>query len=447
MGAALGAKVERLDLARRLGVFLWGAGAVALAASVGADARWLAALGATIVHTGRIPQQIPFASAPTQAWHDVPVLAELVFYALTRVGDRGLIAAQALAVGLTFLLSTGRRSPLWPVLVATVALYPELAVARNDMFSLPLFAAFAALFHRDSAAPFPALWVVVPLVALWSNLHGAVLAGLGLLAVYVIFDGGGRPARVRLALLATAVLAVFATPALWHTGSYYAGVLRSEAVRRREGLWEPLSPTSGFSWLMVVGALVLLLAGWRQMLRYELVAALGLALAAIRSERMGVWLVLLALAAASRRAPRAVKPRTRSVALAAMAGAGGAALVLGLAGAPSGAADAPAVRAAIRLARGSPILADPELAERVALAGGRVWISNPLDAFRRSAQTSYLDWVAGRPDGDRLLRRSAVVVTRAGSPSARRAALDRRFRVVSEAGSARVYVRSARPGG
>jgi hypothetical protein len=441
MGPALGATVERLDVVRRLGVFLWGAGAVALAASVGADARWLAALGATIVHTGRIPERIPFASAPAQTWHDVPVLAELVFYGLTRVGDRGLVAAQALAVGLTFLLSTGRRSPLWPVLVATVALYPELAVARNDLFSLPLFMGFVALFHRDSTAPSRALWVVVPLVAVWSNLHGAVLAGLGLLAVYVILDGGGRPVGVRLALLAAAVLAVFATPALWHTGSYYAGVLRSEAVKRREGLWEPLSLTSGFSWLMVAGALVLLLAGWRQMRRYELVAALGLALATIRSERMGVWLVLLALAAASRRAPRAVRPRTRSVALAALAGAGGAALVFGLARAPAGADASPAVRAAIRLAHGSPILADPELAERVELAGGRVWISNPLDAFRPGAQASYLDWVDGDSDGDRLLDGSSVVLVRAGSRAARRIALDRRFRLAASAGPARVYER------
>jgi hypothetical protein len=369
------------------------------------------------------------------------VLAELAFYGLTRAGDRGLVAAQALAVGLTFLLSTGRRSPLWPVLVATVAIYPELAVARNDMFSLPLFAGFVALFHRDSTAPSPALWIAVPLVALWSNLHGAVLVGLGLLAVYVILDGGGRAVGVRLGLLAATVLAVFATPALWHTGSYYAGVLRSEAVRRREGLWEPFSLTSGFSWLMVAGALVLLLAGWRQMHRYELVAALGLALAVIRSERMGVWLVLLGLAAASRRVPQAAASRPRRLALAALAGAGGAALVFGLLRAPAGSDASAAVRASIRLAHGSPILADPELAERVELAGGRVWISNPLDAFRRGAQASYLDWVAGRAHGDGLLDRSSVVLVRAGSRADRGIELDRRFRLAASAGSARVYER------
>lgn len=45
-------------------VAAFGAALCALAAHVGADARWFAAVGAAIAHTGAIPRSIPYASAP-----------------------------------------------------------------------------------------------------------------------------------------------------------------------------------------------------------------------------------------------------------------------------------------------------------------------------------------------------------------------------------------------
>src|SRR6266404_8805720 len=46
----------------------------ALLTTIGGDARWLAALGAAIVRTGTIPVGIPYASASSSGWHNVPVL-------------------------------------------------------------------------------------------------------------------------------------------------------------------------------------------------------------------------------------------------------------------------------------------------------------------------------------------------------------------------------------
>src|SRR5256885_8261206 len=39
-------------------------------AAVGADARWLAAIGAVIVRAGRIPSSIPYTAAPSHDWVD-----------------------------------------------------------------------------------------------------------------------------------------------------------------------------------------------------------------------------------------------------------------------------------------------------------------------------------------------------------------------------------------
>ena len=69
------------------------AGALAaVAGTIGPDARWLSALGRSIVRLGGVPQGIPFATAPSAGWHNVPVLAELVFRGLqASLGDRGLL--------------------------------------------------------------------------------------------------------------------------------------------------------------------------------------------------------------------------------------------------------------------------------------------------------------------------------------------------------------------
>ena len=60
-----------------------GAALAAVAGTIGADARWLAALGRIIVDRGEIPERVPYASAPSAGWHNVPVLAELTLRGLT----------------------------------------------------------------------------------------------------------------------------------------------------------------------------------------------------------------------------------------------------------------------------------------------------------------------------------------------------------------------------
>ena len=53
------------------------------------------------------------------------------------------------------------------------------------------------------------------------------------------------------AVLITSALAVCTTPALQHTPDYYRGLVGNEAARRGEGLWGPLSLTSGFDLLLL----------------------------------------------------------------------------------------------------------------------------------------------------------------------------------------------------
>jgi len=89
-----------------------GAGGCALLGSIGADARWLAALGRTILAQGSVPAGIPYAAAPSVDWVNVPVLGELVFHALQVAGgDRGFLIAQLVATAAALaLLALGMRA-------------------------------------------------------------------------------------------------------------------------------------------------------------------------------------------------------------------------------------------------------------------------------------------------------------------------------------------------
>ena len=80
-------------------------------ATVGADARWLVALGEYIATSGRIPVGVPFATADSSSWANVPVLGELAFYGINSVAGWGLPAGLVLASGtLLVLLALEARS-------------------------------------------------------------------------------------------------------------------------------------------------------------------------------------------------------------------------------------------------------------------------------------------------------------------------------------------------
>jgi hypothetical protein len=97
----------------------------------------------------------------------------------------------------------------------------------------------------------------------------------------------------------------------------------------------------------------------------------------------------------------------------------------------------------VSLADGRPILADGLDAERLALDGHRVWMTNPLDAFSRRDQRTYLDWLDAKSSGDSLLEtEGAVVLVTRGSPPDRRLARDRTFRRVARDAEAVLYVRA-----
>jgi hypothetical protein len=427
----------------------------ALVATIGADADWLAALGRSIADGWSIPGGVPFAAVSSQGWHNVPVLGELVFHALEAgLGTRGLVLAQLVAVAACLsLVSVDMRRAgaadapsAFVLFLVAVAAAPTLLVVRSQLFSLALFPALLVLLRRESRAPSRRIWLLLPLTALWSNLHGGVLLGVLVAGCYLVFRRLRAEPFVSTCVLLGTVAALFATPALLHTASYYRGVMGSEAALSGQGLWRPLSLGAPFDVVFLVVAVPLLFVAVRSRPRaWEIVAALGLAYSAGHASRNEVWFVLFLAAPAARglagSRPWAEMVPRRAATVLVVALVSVAALGLSRSPATTGASSR-LVDAAGRAAGGSPILADGDNAELLALAGDRILIGNPLDAFPRVEQRRYLDWLAGRPAGDVESSRVRVVLVRRGSVPARRLAQRAEFRVAARDRNAILFVRA-----
>src|SRR6202030_4877386 len=93
------------------------------------------------------------------------------------------------------------------------------------------------LLEGESRVPSRRIWVCVPLLALWGNLHGEVLAGWGLLACYLVFGRARRQPGLSAGVFAAATAALFVNAQLWNTPHYYLGVLHNEVAKRASGFW------------------------------------------------------------------------------------------------------------------------------------------------------------------------------------------------------------------
>lgn len=435
----------------------------ALLAKIGADAQWLAALGHVIAVHHVIPAGVPFAAAPTGHWPNALVLAELVFNGLERtLGDRGLMLAQLLAVGAAMTVlsrdaragGAGPRATSAALLLAALGALPSLAIARVQMFSLVLFPVLVVLLRAQARQPSRRIWLVVPLLALWSNLHGAALLGLAVVLAYVLLVRLRQEPRTALGVGLAAPLALCLTPALGGTVSYYHGLLTNVAAERGQGMWGPLSLHAPLDIVLVAAGLALAVRVWRarpQFWEWAVLAALSLA--TIEASRNGVWLLFFLVPPAARAArtagatttaSRTITPARTWEGLVPFATLASIALITFtiVRGPTAQGATKGLVTQAIDLAHGSPVLAAGGVDEQVALQGGRIWVGNPIDAFSKPDQAAYLDFLQGSAGGRQALAAEVrvVLVTR-GSQSQALMNATHEFALVDSDRGAAVYER------
>jgi len=149
------------------------------------------AAGRLILSEGRIPEKDVFAYVPTKpAWVDHEWLSGVVFHGVHEaLGGAGLLILRAFLGLLTvaLLLLAARGASPWTTAFLSVAAWPLLAqgfnsVVRSQAFTFLFVSLTLFLLERGKGRI-----ALVPLVALWANLHGGFVLGPLLLLGYGSF--------------------------------------------------------------------------------------------------------------------------------------------------------------------------------------------------------------------------------------------------------------------
>jgi hypothetical protein len=219
---------------------------VAVLSSIAGDSRWLALMARHAFDGSPMTQRVPNASAPSLPWPNVPLLAELIARGASAVcGDRGWLVLHvlAVAVGIGVLAADMSRASLSRrgavaalLLVLAAGMLTALLFIRLSLFSVALLPVVLALLHDQARRPSQRVWLLVPLLALWSNLHGAALVGLLVTGAYLLLHRAREEPLLALAVAAASTGAVLLlTPALWRTPVYYWRALHTRQPSSTSG--------------------------------------------------------------------------------------------------------------------------------------------------------------------------------------------------------------------
>jgi hypothetical protein len=206
------------------------------------DTGWHIRAGELVLSTGHAPVADPFSfSRPQQPWFAWEWLADAVFAEVWRWGGLGAVASLAgmtLALASTALLAyTLRRGcGLWIGLAAAMAAASASSIhylARPHVFSILFYTLALWVLAEDRERRGPFLWLLVPMTALWTNLHAgfvAWLATLGLLLLLCALARDWPGLRRYGALLFLCSLASLLNPYGWQLHLHIARYLNSSWI-------------------------------------------------------------------------------------------------------------------------------------------------------------------------------------------------------------------------
>ncbi len=228
----------RRSLRLAVPAWLWvGAGALVLVLVQGTmmlrdtDTYWQLRVGQWIVENHALPQVDVFSLTRAGApWLSSSWLSQVLFaQAYAWFGWSGIVVIAAVPIAATFALLTAVLSRRLPasyasmVAITAFALSAQHFLARPHVLAMPLMLAWVAGLIAASDRRVGPSFALLPLIALWANLHGGFVLGLALIApialdaLWQAEAAQRRPLAQRWALFAVAAAAACClTPYGWN---------------------------------------------------------------------------------------------------------------------------------------------------------------------------------------------------------------------------------------
>ncbi len=296
-----------------VGVVILYAASVAyrLPSRIGQDA-WLALLGGRqVLHHGPPTTDSLTYWTAGQHWVDQQWISQAISYALYNAGGLKLfalthVALVTLALGLAVvgarLRGASPRAVAWLAIGVMYLLALTAGHVRTQSFAYPLFSLALILLLADVRRPSKRVLLVLPVLALWSNVHGSVVLGATLVALYGVLllarPDCPNALRARGALLLVGSgLALIATPWAFDTLSYYRATLFNAAFKTVVSEWRAPTLSMTLAPFFLLAGLGLWLLGrcHRRFVAFDALALLLLTALAFAAQRNIVWLALGAI--------------------------------------------------------------------------------------------------------------------------------------------------------
>jgi hypothetical protein len=277
---------------------------------------WLGLVDGRLVAQHGIPHHDTLtAFAHGRPWVDQQWLAQLWMYWLYRVGGMALLGVVNVGLVTSAILaaivasrrlgaSTGSVIRVLPL--AAVGVVASLEV-RTQPYAYPLAVAVMFLLAADSRRPSRTVYLCLPLLILWANVHGSATLGAGLVVLRGLTSlWERRRALVReprawrhgLGLIVAAPLCLLVTPYGTAVVSYYRATLLGGNLSRFVTEWQPVTTLPVVAVPFFVLAAIALWSLGRHAGRttvFERCALVVLAAGAIIALRNVVWFSLATL--------------------------------------------------------------------------------------------------------------------------------------------------------
>lgn len=157
--------------------------------------------GMNVIQTGQVLKQDFLSYTPTHTWYDHEWGSSVVFYLTQHFGGNvGILLLQSILIFLTFfviskvikLRGVSTTSPynfLFYFFTLSTIGYLVQTPLRCQLFSFLFFSIFIYILERarTNIGKDVELYITLPLLmVIWNNMHGGCVAGIGLIAIYII---------------------------------------------------------------------------------------------------------------------------------------------------------------------------------------------------------------------------------------------------------------------